>query len=444
MPLSRRQFLKSATAATLFAGLPMTGTGCANLNPARDTLAKILIIGGGAEGVAMAAALHRELPKATLTLVEPSEEHCYRAGLHLVATSFWKAKDISKREAEVLPSGLRWIQESVAGIDACQNQVELVSGEVIRYDFLVLVPELKRDWSSVPGLDDHVLGQGRLHSIDTPEAAAQARSAIQELVRTGGRGIFVNGPTQMASDGVSQSLCLLTENFASRRQTRSRLTFDYYTATDDLFDIPFYTPRLEQIFKDRQIGVSTAFKLTGVEASASKAIFEDLRTGETHSEGFDCLLVAPMLSAPDFVRQSGLGWSEGDFAAGGWVMVDPKTLIHRDHANIIAFGDAAGLSSAKTLGAIKSQLPVALANLSSLIMDQAPSATYNGYTCCPILTDEGHALMCEYDDSRRPTPTFPYSLFSPAEEQRLGWIITRYLQKPCYFHLTLRGQTISA
>ena len=69
--INRRDFVKQTTATALLAGLPAFTGGC-SANPAKDIAAKILIIGGGAAGISVAARLRRKLNKAEITLVDPA------------------------------------------------------------------------------------------------------------------------------------------------------------------------------------------------------------------------------------------------------------------------------------------------------------------------------------------------------------------------------------
>ena len=58
---------------------------------------------------------------------------------------------------------------------------------------------------------------------------------------------------------------------------------------------------------------------------------------------------------PDFVREAGLGWTEGKLAADAWVMVDKETLVHKTYPNIVSLGDVAGIPTSKTSAAIRKQ-----------------------------------------------------------------------------------------
>lgn len=437
--LTRRSFVKSAAAAGLLSSLPVLPSGCSGSGPARNALAKILIVGGGAAGITMAARLRRALPKATLTIVEPADRHYYQPGFTFVGAGAWKPDDIWKNEADLIPSGVQWIRDAVAGIDADHNVATLARGEKIRYDFLVLVPGIQQNWNEIQGITQATLGQGNAHSIYDFEGAIRTWKALEKFARTGGRGVYTDTWTKLKCGGAPKKICLLTEHLARKLGTRERLKLDYFTASKQLYDVPHYTPRLEQIYKERQVPVRLQARLVGVDTSARRATFEDRATGKTFTEDYDFLHFAPPQSAPDFVRASGLGWTEGKLAAGAWVMVDKQTLVHKTHSNIVSLGDVAGIPTSKTSAAIRKQAPVAVANLCSLIAGQAPTAVYDGYAACPIITDFGHVILAEFNYEKKPASSFPFSLLDTSKELRSAWWLKNYVLKPYYFNAMLRG-----
>ena len=145
------------------------------------------------------------------------------------------------------------------------------------------------------------------------------------------------------------------------------------------------------------------------------------------------------MCAPDFVKSSGLSWTEGKLARDGWAMVDKETLVHKKYPNIISLGDVAGIPTSKTSAAIRKQAPIAARNLVDIMEGKSPSQKYDGYAACPIITDYGHVLMCEFDYSKKPKITFPLSLLDMSHEQRVAWLLKVYVLKPMYFYGMLKG-----
>ena len=64
-----------------------------------------------------------------------------------------------------MPSGIKWIKDSVAAVDPVWNQVTTKSNGKIPYDFLVLTPGLQCNWEKVEGITHDTLGQGNANSI---------------------------------------------------------------------------------------------------------------------------------------------------------------------------------------------------------------------------------------------------------------------------------------
>ena len=439
-PITRRTFIRAASAAGCFVACSATTAGCTDAdNPARDTLAKILIVGGGAAGLAMAARLHRLLPRATLTIVEPSERHVCQPALPLVAAGHHRTPMICRREADLIPDDVRWIRDAVAEIDAVHDTAILSKGEKVRYDFLVLAPGVRQNWTAVEGVTLAALGRGNAHSVYDREGADRTWRALKKLASTGGRALFADAATPSACSGAAKSMCLLTEDLSRKYNTRDRLQMDFFTSARHLCAEPRSAAHLERLFEARHVPTWSGVRLTGVDLQARRATFENLRTKETFAEDYEFLHFAPPQAAPDFVRASGLGCTEGPFAEGAWIKVDPRTLVHRDHDNILALGDAAALPTAKTTSAIRFQVPVAAANLCALIAGRKPAAVYTGLAANPIATDFGHVLRDESDYERRLVPTFPYYLMDAAREQRCAWWEFRHLTLPLYFNLLLRG-----
>lgn len=130
---------------------------------------------------------------------------------------------------------------------------------------------------------------------------------------------------------------------------------NYFTASKELYDIPYFTPRLLEIYNERNIPINLNVRVKGVDTSAKQVHFEKIETkGEEKIvtpfvEDYDFLHFTPPMSAPDFVRDAGLGWTEGKLAADAWVMVDKETLVHKKYQNIVSLGDVAGIPTVKHL-----------------------------------------------------------------------------------------------
>jgi len=94
--------------------------------------------------------------------------------------------------------------------------------------------------------------------------------------------------------------------------------------------------------------------------------------------------------------------------AAGWVDVNVNTLQHVKYQNVFSLGDASGLPTSKTGAAIRKQAPVLVANLLSAVKKEPMTASYTGYTSCPLLTGYGKLVLAEFDYNNQPMETFPF------------------------------------
>lgn len=439
--MDRRDFLKFL-AATGFLSLLGTEQAKAFSSQAKG---KIVIIGGGAAGISMAARLTHWLEDPDITLIDPSDRQFYQPGFTLIASGVYQPDDVWKIQADCMPSGIKWVKDAVVAVDPVMNQVTTQSNGKIPYDFLVLTPGLQINWNKVEGITRETLGQGDAHCIYDFEGAQKTWKGIQAFAQKGGRGIYTDTYTKHKCGGAPKKICLLTEHYARKQGTRDKLTFDYYTASKQLYDVPYYTPRLEEIYQERHIPIHLNTRVKGIDTAAKKVYMDQIEMrGEEKIvtplvEDYDFLHFVPPMSAPDFVREAGLGWTEGKLAADAWVMVDKETLVHKTYPNIISLGDVAGIPTSKTSAAIRVQVPLAAKNLISLMEGKEPTEKYNGYAACPIVTDYGHVLLCEFDYKKEPATSFPFTLIDTSKEQWLAWLLKVYILKPMYFYGMLNG-----
>jgi NADH:ubiquinone reductase (H+-translocating) len=132
----------------------------------------IVVIGGGYAGT-LAANHLRLRADVDITLVNPRPVFVERIRLHqLVAGSGTAAVDYGT----VLGKGIQLVVDSVARIDAAYRQVELISGDVLDYDYLIyavgstgVVP------AAVPGAAEFA------YPVAEFELAERLRDALDEL-----------------------------------------------------------------------------------------------------------------------------------------------------------------------------------------------------------------------------------------------------------------------
>ena len=117
---------------------------------------------------------------------------------------------------------------------------------------------------------------------------------------------------------------------------------------------------------------------------------------------FDMLHVVPRQSAPDWVKSSAL--STGD--DNGYVEVDKFTMAHVRYPNVFALGDVGSTPNGKT-GRRSASRRRSWWPISTPTSGRQPTAKYDGYSSCPIVTSTREMLMAEFDYDFNITPTLP-------------------------------------
>ena len=433
---SRRNFMKLGLAG--LAGAIILERGYDYLSESKAK-GKIVIVGGGAAGITMAAYLSDMLRNPDVTIIEPNEMHAYQPGFTLIAADVFAPEEVIKPTADLVPGHVKWIKASVTELNPDNNSLLTSDNEKIQYDFLVLVPGCQMDFNLVPGITRETLGEGNVHCIYDYNGARVCRDALKKLpASAGGKLVFTDTYTKLKCGGAPKKICLITEDYLQRKDARGRFDIHYFANHKELMTPKVYGDRLTEIYKEKGIGVSYSHRLASVDTSAKKAVFDILPEpslkpvpADAHYEqatvDFDFLHFVPPMSAPDFVKKSPLA---DDTKPGGWVKVDKGTMVHSKYKNVLSMGDVAGLPTSKTGAAIRLQAPIAAANLVEMMEGKEPAGKYNGYSACPIITEYGKVLMCEFGYDEKLMPTIPW--LDPGVERGMWWTLKVHGLKPMY------------
>lgn len=388
---------------------------------------QILIAGGGAAGITVAAQLKRARPSLEVAILEPSGEHYYQPGWTLVGGGVFSLEDTRRAEGDLIPSGVTWIREAVAGFDPEHNTVTTASGQAFSYDVLIVATGLKLCWDRIDGLAE-ALGQGGVCSNYSKDFAPYTWEAIQAF--KGGNAVFTCAPMPIKCPGAPQKIAYLADDVFKQKRLNAKVI--YATATPGIFGIPTYAAPLREVVQRRGIDARYNHVLTAVRAAQKEAVFQ-VTEGETSRQEvipYDLLHVTPPMAAPDAVATSPLA------NGAGFVEVDQFSLQHVRYPNVFSLGDVSGMPNSKTAAAVRGQAPVLVANLLAHLDGQVGAAAYDGYSCCPLITGYGKAIMAEFNYKAEPVPSFP---LDPTKERWSMWWIKRKLLPSLYWNRMLTG-----
>lgn len=432
--MDRREFLGIAMAGGAAAALAPT-VSAAQSGPIQ-TSARIVIIGAGAAGMALANRLVRRLEGAQITLIDPRREHLYQPGLSLVATGLKPPSYVVSDTSRWLPDGVTWVIESVTAVDAEAKTVSTETGETLTYDWLVVAPGLMLDHNAIEGFDLDMVGENGIGALYAgPEYAARTWAAASRFTEEGGTGLFTRPATEMKCAGAPLKHTFLIDDIARRAGNAGAMNMVYAAPQSSLFGVPIVAEKVRMLFQDRGIDTMMNRTLTAIDAGAKRATFAT-ETGVEQID-YDYIHIIPPQRAPEFVRQSGLSWAD-KWTDQGWIECDMQTLRHLRYPEIFALGDVAGVPKGKTAASVKWQVPVVEDHLVAGIQGREGAETYGGYTSCPLITRVGRAMLVEFDYNNNLVPSFP-GIIAPLEELWISWLMKEVALKATY-NAMLRGR----
>ncbi|QOQ76605.1 NAD(P)/FAD-dependent oxidoreductase [Pseudomonas poae] len=391
----------------------------------------IVVIGGGSAGIGLLASLLKRDPQLNITLIEPSEYHCYQPAWTLVGGGAYDVKKTRRPMADVLPNGVSWVQSAVSELLPDEQTLVLDSGQRVTWNNLIVCPGLRLAWEKVEGLQD-TLGQNGVTSNYSYEHAAYTWQLVQQL--KGGKAIFTQPAMPIKCAGAPQKAMYLSCDHWLKHGNLNNIDVEFDLAGAALFGVATFVPPLMKYVEKYNAQLAFNSNLVKVDGPARKAWFEvkDAEGNVTVAEKtFDLLHVVPPQISPDFIRQSPLA------DAAGWCEVNPHSLQHLRYPHIFGLGDVCGTTNAKTAAAVRKQIVVVAENLLALRKQAPLPLKYDGYGSCPLTVEKGKVVLAEFGYGGKLLPTFP---LDPTQARRSMWFLKATLLPWFYWNGMLKGR----
>ena len=391
----------------------------------------IVVIGGGSAGIGLLASLLKRDPDLNITLIEPSDHHCYQPAWTLVGGGAYDLEKTRRPLADVLPNGVTWVQAAVTELLPDEHTLVLDSGQRLTWNHLIVCPGLRLAWEKVEGLEE-TLGQHGVTSNYSYESAAYTWQLVQQL--KGGKAIFTQPAMPIKCAGAPQKAMYLSCDHWLRQGDLKHIDVEFNLAGAALFGVATFVPPLMKYVEKYHARLAFNANLVKVDGPARKAWFEvkDAEGNVTVEEkSFDLLHVVPPQVAPDFIRHSPLA------DAAGWCEVNPHSLQHLRYPHIFGLGDVCGTTNAKTAAAVRKQIVVVAENLLALRKQAPLPLKYDGYGSCPLTVEKGKVVLAEFGYGGKLLPTFP---LDPTRARRSMWFLKATLLPWFYWNGMLKGR----
>jgi sulfide:quinone oxidoreductase len=458
--LSRRDALKIAgisSAAAMFTA--PTASEAATAAIASNAKGKIVIVGAGSAGITVAARLSNALSNADITLIAPNDIHLYQPGQTLVAGKVWTVDQLGEKTKDYIPSGVEWMKDKVTSYDPDNNTVTTKSGKTVKYDYLVMSTGIEYNYEAIEGLTANDIGKDGimsvyLNNLDTgsTDGCVAMQKQLQEMVTRSKKGekltaLYSHPNTPIKCGGAPKKVMYLTDGWLRKEGNRDNVEMTFLPNGGKMFGVKEYHEAIVKQYEKRNMKWKYKHNLIKVDKANKVATFRNTYEVEEFDEDlgekmkvkkhkdiemkYDYLHVTPPMMAEKAAGTSKLG------SAKGWIPVVKETLQHMKYKNVFAIGDIAAVPMGKTGGSVRKQAPVLVQNLIDVMEGKAPSAKYDGYTVCPLITSYGTVMLAEFNWTKKPAPAAP---LDPSVERWIWWVLKVYMLRPMYFHGMLRGR----
>lgn len=385
----------------------------------------VLVVGGGNGGLSAAAHLLRR-GSEDVGLIEPAERHVYKPLQHYVGTGLADFDALSRPQASLVPDGVVWHRTEAVSIDPEQRVVRCADGSEVRGRDILLAPGARIDWDLLPGAEQ-ALADGTAITTFVDGALRDARTRIAGMAS--GRAIFhVHEQPASGQETAFKPLFIACDTWRSAG-VLDRIHVVLVHEGARLHPVDAIEREIRRHLDAYGVDVRLATRIERIDGGAVALLGPE----GSSVEHADLVALHPPYVAPRLIAESGL---DGD-GTGGFVAVDPETLRHRVHPRIWAVGDAADLGSARTGGALRHQVKIAVENIRRA-RGGMPLQRYDGYTVAPIATARRSLSFGEYDRALRVRRSLPV----PDQIRSLPvWhVLDRYALPLAYWHRILKGK----
>ncbi|HRX31566.1 MAG: NAD(P)/FAD-dependent oxidoreductase [Bacteroidales bacterium] len=394
---------------------------------------KIVILGAGTGGTIMANKLRKVLDKEewSITIVDRDPNHYYQPGFLFIPFGIYNKYDVVKPKASFIPSGVKFIVNSINHVDAEKNVVSLANGQTLEYDFLIVATGTHIKPDETPGLT----GKEWYKSI-FDFYSHQGAVALQNFLKTweGGNMVINIAEIPYKCPVAPLEFAFLADEFFVKKGIRDKVNIYFSTPLSGAFTKPKATKMLGELLKEKNINIIPDFYLERVDDENKKLISYDGR-----EIPFDLLTIIPVNMGADWVARSSMG---DDL---NYIATDRYTLRSEKWENIFVLGDASNIPTSKAGSVVHFASDIVFENLMSAIEGRPLLAKFDGHSNCYIETGFGKGSLIDFNYETEPLPgTYPlpgvgpFGLLKNTRINHYGKVMFRWI----YWHLLLKGKEL--
>jgi sulfide:quinone oxidoreductase len=341
---------------------------------------KVLILGGGSGGLAIAGRLKELLgDKTSITVIDKQRYFVLGFSLLRIMTGEKTEQEVTIPKEKVSQKGIRFINTEVNGIDVKNGIVDTGQGE-FQYDYLVIALGAELALEKVPGFES-------AFHMYTLEDAKKLRDVLSSF--RGGLIRLIISSTPFKCPPAPYEAAMLIDDYLRSKGLREKSDIQIFTPEPQPMPIagPEVGNAVVSTLNEKGIGFHNNTKVSSIDGSSKQIVFDN-----STREKYDLLIAIPPHTSPKVIRES-----SGDLAdaASGWIPVDPKNMQTK-HDRVYAIGDVAaiklpsGMMLPKAATFAFGQAEIVASNIASSVLG-TETRSWDGFGECFIETGSGNA-----------------------------------------------------
>jgi sulfide dehydrogenase [flavocytochrome c] flavoprotein chain len=365
---NRREFLKSAAAATSVGILP---------RPALSQAAgpRVVVVGGGFAGATCARALKTADARTAVTLVESNKTFTASPLSNAVIAGLRDFKLQQFGYDKLAAEGVTLAFSTAVSFDPPTRKVTLTDGSTLVYDRLVLAPGIDLRWNALPGYDQ-VASMQIPHAWKDGDQILLLRKQL-EAMKDGGT-VVVSAPVNPARcpPAPYERACLIAHYLKTRKPRSKVILLD---AKDTFTMQRLFQNAWKELYQGRLewVPLSSGGNVTSVEV-ASKTLVTDFDRFKA-----DVANVIPPQKAGRVTELAGVA------DRTGWCPIEPSSFESKLQRYVHVIGDAAIAGAMpKSASAANGAAKLCAAALTRLFSGETPTAPTLVSTCYSLVAPD--------------------------------------------------------